>query len=118
MMTDWKLSLDGVNIAQVMNFTAATERTKVLTRLYNGEYLAQTIGQTTQRPSITIRVDSQAELEAVNEAEATCAVLTLTYKDKIYTGYIVDKPSWSPMIRGKVYKTTVEFAVISEADAT
>ena len=110
---DWTLKTSsGVEIASVMNFTPASDRTKILTRLYNGQYLAQTIGQVMQRPSVTLLVDSQDKLAAVNAAEAECAVLTLHYKDRDYTGYIVSPPRWTPLERGSIYRATIEFAVI------
>lgn len=114
----WNLTTqNGTELAKVLNFTPALDRAKILTRLYGGEYLAQTIGTPAQKPAVTILVDGLAALRAVNEAEATCALLKLTYREKLYTGYIVDVPKWTPVIRGKVYTAPITFAVMSEEAA-
>lgn len=113
----WNLETEsGVELAKVLNFTPALDRVKILTRLYGGEYLAQTIGAPSQKPAATILVESLAALRAVNEAEASCAVLRLTYRDTVYTGYIVDAPKWTPVVRGRVYTASISFAVLQEEE--
>lgn len=109
---DWTLKTEaGVEIAQVLNFTPALERTKIETRLYDGSYNVQTIGAVGFKPTATLLVDSMDKLRAVNAAEAECAVLTLRYRDTDYVGYISGQPSWSPVIRGSVYTAAVKFMV-------
>ena len=112
----WNLTTeDGAELAKVLNFTPALESAKILTRLYNGDYMAQTVGTPAQRPTATILVDSMDALRAVNEAEATCALLKLTYKETTYTGYIAETPKWTAVIRGRVYTASISFAVRTEA---
>lgn len=114
---NWTLKTQaGTELAKVLNFTPALDRVKILTRLYGGGYLAQTVGEPAQRPTATILVESMTQLRAVNEAEASCAMLQLTYRGKIYTGYLVDAPKWTSVIRGSVYTAPVTFAVLTEAD--
>lgn len=105
----------GDELAKVLNFTPALERVKILTRLYDGSYLAQTVGEPSSRPTANIVVESMEALEAVNLAEATCEELRLHYNGKIYTGYIVAAPKWTPIIRGSVYSASVQLAVLEEA---
>ena len=113
----WTLSTEaGVELAKVLNFTPALERTKILTRLYGGAYLAQTVGQPSERPTANIVVESMAALESVNEAEASCALLRLSYAGKIYTGYIAAAPKWTPIIRGRVYSAAIQLAVEAVED--
>lgn len=114
----WNLTTEaGTELAKVLNFTPALDRAKILTRLYNGDYMAQTVGTPAKRPSATILVDSMDALRAVNEAEASCALLKLRYKETVYTGYIVDTPKWTAVIRGSVYTASISFAVMSEVTA-
>ena len=106
---------DGEELAKVLNFTPALDRAKILTRLYDGSYLAQTVGQPSKRPALNILVESMDALRAVEAAEAGCALLTVTYQDTEYIGYLVDAPKWTPVIRGRVYTAPVNFAVMEEA---
>lgn len=113
----WNLcTAGGTELAKVLNFTPALERTKILTKLYGGGYLAQTVGEPSQRPTATILVDSLDALRDVNDAEASCALLDLTYREKKYTGYIVDAPKWAAVIRGSVYTAPITFAVLEEVE--
>lgn len=115
----WKLTTEnGTELAKVLNFTPALDRAKILSRLYDGSYLAQTVGTPAHRPAATILVESMDALRAVNEAEASCALLRLTYRDETVTGYIVDAPKWSPVIRGSVYTASIVFAVRTEVPET
>ena len=115
----WNLTnQSGDELAKVLNFTPALDRTKIITKLYGGKYLAQTVGTPAQRPTATILVESLAELRAVNEAEAACTPLRLTYRETVYIGYIIAAPKWTPVIRGRVYTAPVEFAVLEEVAAT
>ena len=61
----------GDELAKVLNFTPALERTKILTRLYDGSYLAQTVGFPSPRPTANIVAESMTALEAVTEAGAS-----------------------------------------------
>lgn len=108
----WKLSTDsGVELAKVLNFIPALERTKIITKLYGGSYLAQTVGDPASRPTANIVVESMEALKAVNLAEATCELLRLTYNGTVFTGYIVSAPKWTPIIRGRVYSASIQLAV-------
>lgn len=112
---NWNLTTSaGVELAKVLNFTPALNRTKIITKLYGGGYLAQTVGEPAKRPAATILVDSMEALRAVEAAEASCELLELTYRETKYTGYIVDAPKWSPVIRGSVYTSPITFAVVDE----
>lgn len=115
----WILTTEGGDeLAKVLNFTPALDRTKIITKLYGGGYLAQTVGTPAKRPTVNILVDSMELLRAVEAAEAACTRLRLTYRETTYVGYIFDKPKWSPVIRGRVYTAPIEFAVLEEVAAT
>ena len=116
---NWNLTTQtGSELAKVLNFTPALERTKILSKLYGGGYLAQTVGDPSKRPAATILVENMAQLRAVNEAEANCALLRLTYSGVVYIGYIVAAPKWTAVIRGSVYTAPIEFAVLEEEAET
>lgn len=111
---DWTLKTSaGVQLAEVQNFTPAKERTKIVTKLYDGSYNVQTVGDPTDYAEATICVTSLSDLRAVNEAEALCALLTLRYRDVDYYGYIEAAPSWKPVLRGSVYTASIKFLVVS-----
>lgn len=111
---DWTLKTDnGVQLAEVLNFTPAMERTKIMTRLYDGSYNVQTVGDPANYAEATILVDSMSRLRAVNEAEALCALLTLRYMDVDYYGYIDAAPGWKPVVRGSVYTASIKFLVVA-----
>lgn len=115
---NWTLSIpDGEELAKVLNFTPALDRAKTVSRLYGGGYLVQTVGAPAQRPTVNILVDSMDKLRAVNEAEAACTLLRLTYRETTYEGYILAAPKWTPVIRGSVYTAPVEFCVTGEVSA-
>lgn len=112
-IVNWRLkTLDDVELAEVLNFTPASDRTKIETRLYNGTYQVQTIGAINLKPKITVLVRTIEQLEAVNEAEASCELLTLTYLNRTYTGYLSGQPSWEPALRGSHYVAQMDFMVI------
>lgn len=115
----WNLSTpEGEELAKVLNFTPALDRVKNVTRLYGGAYLAQTFGTPAQRPTVNILVETMDALRAVNEAEAACTVLDLTYNGTTYQGYIYAAPKWTPVIRGRVYTAPIEFCVTGEVSGT
>ena len=107
----------GVELAQVLNFTPAMERVKLLTKLYNGQFLAQTLGEPQKQPTVTILVEDMDSLDAINQIEASCEVVRVRYRDKIYSGYIVDAPNWDARIRGRAYTAEIKLAVLSEENA-
>ena len=116
---NWNLTTEaGAELAKVLNFTPALDRTKLISKLYGGSYLAQTVGDPALRPTVNILVDSMANLKAVNAAEAACTLLRLTYSGTVYIGYIAAAPKWTPVIRGSVYTASIEFAVMEEEAAT
>ena len=104
----------GEELAKVLNFTPALDRTKIISKLYGGGYLMQTVGTPAQRPTVTILVDTMEKLRAVEAAEAACTQLRVSYGGMIYVGCIYAAPKWTPVIRGRVYTAAVEFAVLEE----
>lgn len=115
---NWTLStLAGEELAKVLNFTPALDRTKIVSRLFGGGYLVQTVGTPSQRPTVNILVDSMDALRAVNAAEAAGAELRITYNGATYTGFIMAAPKWTPIIRGRVYSAPIEFGVTEVGSA-
>ena len=109
------LKQDGVTVlCEVMNVVYGYERNKIVQRLYGGGYMFQTVGEKSKRFKLTIRVWSQAEMKAVNEAEADAQPLILNYKGERYIGIIEDAPNWTAKVRGEVYTASVIFAVLEE----
>ena len=115
----WNLiTAGGEELAKVLTFTPALDRAKIVSRLMGGGWLMQTIGTPAPRATANILVDSMDKLRAVNEAEAACTPLRLTYRDTVCTGVIFAAPKWTPVIRGSVYTAPVEFYITEEAAVT
>jgi len=116
-MSDYLYKLqkqNGTVVCEVMNVVFGYDRNKVVQRLYGGGYIYQTLGEKTGKFKLTIRVWSQDEMKAVNEAEADATPLILDYKGARYLGIIDDAPNWNSKVRGEVYTAAVRFAVLEE----
>jgi len=104
---------DDARICEIVSSFESLERTKVATKLYGGGYLMQTVGNPTRILNLKLRAWSDAERDAVNAAEAECAVIKAKLGDAVETGYLLDAPSWSVIIDGAVYETGMKFVVIA-----
>jgi hypothetical protein len=112
-MTDintWKLSRDSVAIAQILSFVTAIEQAKVTSKALDGTVYIQTIGTGTKYADVTI-LSTLEEKDAVNQAEADGAVVTVVYRDKRYAGYIEAAPEWDAQIPGEWYKGTLKILI-------
>ena len=100
-------------ICEIVSSYESLERTKVATKLYGGGYLMQTVGEPTRILNLKLRAWSDAERDAVNTAEAECAVIRAKLDETVETGYLLDAPSWSIIVDGAIYETSMKFVVIT-----
>jgi hypothetical protein len=110
---DWYLkSSTGALLAEVTSFLPAKMGTKIISPLYEGGIIVQTVGTPADNPTVGLLVESREDLEAVNEAEATGDLVSVTYKGNTYYGYIEKQPKWTPIIDGHVYRTQISLLVV------
>ena len=103
----------GERICEIFSAGEMLERVKLRTRTYGGQYLMQTIGTPTGILDLSIRAWSLDELQAVNAAEAACAVITAKLEETEISGVLLDEPSWTTIKPGAIYEGAVKLVVIS-----
>lgn len=103
-----KLSLE--TIADVLTFVPGLERTKIITRLYDGSRHVQTIGITAPYANVEIFA-YQETISLLNAAEAQAELLRLVYKETAYFGYIEAPISWNAAIKGMAYTASIKFLI-------
>jgi len=102
-----------VRICEVVRCYETLERTKISSKLYGGGYLIQTVGTPSRILHLTLRAWSDAERDAVNEAEADCTPVDVKNGSTLTRGILMDEPAWSVVVDGGIYETTVNLAVIT-----
>ena len=100
----------GSRICEIVSASESLERTKIATKLYGGVYLMQTVGTPTRVKTLNLRAWSDAERNAVNDAEAACEAVTAKFEAVTASGWLLDAPSWTVVVPG-IYETTVKMVV-------
>ena len=101
----------GVRICEIVSCAETLERTKIASKLYGGGYLMQTVGEPTRILELKIRAWSDIERDAVNDAEAECAVIAAKLNASPLSGWLLDAPNWSVVVDGGIYEANVKFVV-------
>ena len=112
-INDWKLSLEGVVLAQILTYLPGIEQNKVITKALDGSFYIQTIGTGNPYADISIFA-SRLQMEAINQAEADGVYLTAVYREKTVMGYIEAKPEWDAAEPGEWYTTTIKLLIAEE----
>ena len=102
----------GDRLCEIVSESERLERTKVASKLYDGSYLVQTVGNPTRIKDLRIRAWSRTEQAAVNAAEAENATLTAKLADELTEGFILDAPDWSIVANIGIFEADVKFVVI------
>lgn len=102
----------GERICEIVRASEALDRTKITAKLYGGQYLMQTIGTPTRVLNLTLRAWSVSEQQAVNGAEAACAVIAAKLDTQLYMGALLDAPDWNTVIDGRIFEASAKFLVI------
>lgn len=106
----WKLKNGNNIIGQVLSFEKSVDRSKIVSKSLNGTIYIQTLGNGTTYADSTIFC-SALQRDALNLAEALGSLLTLTYRDQNYVGYIEDVPEWETNAPGEWYTATIKFLI-------
>lgn len=112
-VNDWKLSLEGVVLAQILKYIPGIEQNKVVTKALDGSFYIQTIGTGNPYADVTI-LASRLQMEAINQAEADGVYLTAVYREHTVMGYIETAPSWTDEEPGEWYTTTIKLLIAEE----
>ena len=104
---------DGVRLCEIVSSVEELERDKIASKLYGGGYLMQTVGTPARILTLSLRAWSDAERDAVNEAEAYCTPVAAQLGSTLINGTLLDAPSWTIIVPG-IYEATCKM-VVSDA---
>lgn len=110
---DWKLSKGSEILAQVLSCLPGLEQTKNVTKALDGSVYIQTIGRPNTYVALTIFA-SRDKMHSINQAEADNTLLTAVYREKRYSGYIEEPPSWNPVELGAWYAADIKLLIETE----
>jgi len=102
------LNSTGVNIGViVVSNIEKLEQFKIVSRLYNGSYSVQTVGDKARYNRVRVYA-TLLQKYALDDIEADAEEITLTYKDfdcneETYVGVIRNPINWSPFKSGVSY---------------
>lgn len=105
---------EGVRLCEIVSESAALDRVKIATKLYDGSWLFQTVGTPSVVRTLKLRAWTRAEQAAVNAAEAACTVLAAKLGETVVLGEILDAPGWSIVSDAGIFEATVKFAEVPE----
>ena len=113
-VNNWKVVSDGVILGQVLSFSKGLKQTKVTSKALDGTVYIQTVGTPTQTATVSV-FSSMAEKDLLNSAEASGALVGVTYRDATYLGYIESELQWQTVYPGQWYNT--EMVLLIEGDS-
>ena len=100
-------------LCEIVSESERLDRTKIATKLYNGSYLMQTVGEPVRIKDLHIRAWTRAEQSAVNAAEAGSEIIAAKLGDVTVTGFLLDAPVWSTVVnRDGMFEADVSFVVV------
>lgn len=109
----WKLSREDRHLAQVLKCIPEIKSQKVVHRSLNNSVYVQQIGPGEKQLKLTIFVESQDEILAVDECNAGGVRLSVRYKDTTYAGIIDDELiNWNEEQPGTYYTAEITFMVL------
>lgn len=110
----WKVTRDGLVIAQVSTFLSGIDGNKIISKALDGTIHVQTVGTGTKVADVEVHCTAK-ERSLVNLASAEGALIATVYRDKRYYGYIEDDPEWETIEPGEMYKGSYRM-LIEEVD--
>ena len=113
---EWKVVLENTVLGQVLSFTTSLEQVKVTSKALDGTVYIQTVGAPTRKAKVSV-FSSREEKDLLDAAEAAGALLTVTYRDKTYFGYIESAPQWQAVYPGKWYNAEITLLIEEESNA-
>ena len=113
---EWKVVWDGTVLGQVLSFVGGLEAVKVTSKALDGTVYIQTIGNPTKTAKVSV-FSSREEKDMLDSAEATGALLKVTYRDIAYYGYIESRLQWQAVYPGQWYNAEMTLLIEEEINA-
>lgn len=107
---EWKARANNRIIGQVLRCENGIDRKKTVNKSLNRTVYIQTIGDGLPYADITL-LCNVTERDYVNTAEATGQIVIVYYRDKSYSGYFEEEPSWETLEPGMWYQTDLRLLI-------
>ena len=112
---EWKVVLENVVLGQVLSFVKGLEQVKVTSKALDGTVYIQTVGDPTRTAKVSV-FSSREEKDLLDAAEATGALIQVTYRGVTYYGYIESRLQWQAVHPGKWYNADMSLIIEEESD--
>ena len=99
---EWKVVYDDEILGQVLSFVEGLEQVKITSKALDGTVYIQTVGAPTRKATVSV-FSSREEKDLLDAAEASGALIQVTYRGVVYFGYIESKLQWQTTYPGKWY---------------
>lgn len=110
---EWKVVYGNTVLGQVLSFVKALEQVKIASKALDGTVYIQTVGAPTSKATVTV-FSSREEKDMLDEAEASGGLISVTYKETTYLGYIESMPQWQTTYPGKWYNADITLLIEEE----
>lgn len=99
-------------LATIQSFIPGKDGNVVMTKLYDGSYNVQTVGDAADTAAITMWCRGYGAFNAINNAHAFGAVLIARWRGIEYSGYLKAAPNWKAEVAGEVWSAKVTMLVL------
>lgn len=110
---EWKVVYDNTTLGQVLSFVEGLNQTKVTSRALDGTVYIQTVGSPTHIAKVSV-FSSREEKNLLDSAEASGALVQVTYRGTVYFGYIESALQWQTIHPGKWYNAEMNLLIEEE----
>ena len=110
---EWKVVYGNTVIGQVLSFVGGLEQVKITSKALDGTVYIQTVGASTRKATVSV-FSSREEKDILDEAEASGALISVTYKRTTYLGYVESVPQWQAIYPGKWYNAEITLLIEEE----
>lgn len=110
---EWKVVLGNTVLGQVLTFVKGLEQVKVTSKALDGTVYIQTVGTPTHKAKVSV-FSSREEKDLLDAAEASGALIEVTYRDTVYLGYIESALQWQTVHPGKWYNAEMTLLIEEE----
>ena len=110
---EWKVAYNNSVLGQVLSFVTSLKQTKVTSNALDGTVYIQTVGTPTRIAKVSV-FSSLEEKDLLDSAEASGALVQVTYRDTVYFGYIESALQWQTIHPGKWYSAEMNLLIEEE----
>jgi hypothetical protein len=110
---EWKVVLGNTVLGQVLSFVEGLDQVKVTSKALDGTVYIQTVGAPTHNAKVSV-FSSREEKDLLDAAEASGALIQVTYRDTVYLGYVESKLQWQTIRPGKWYNAEMNLLIEEE----